>query len=539
MGITVGVAVSFAVLTLTISYLVSLLGFDPDILRFVAVVILLILGLSLLVPAFSARLEAMVSKVSSKAGGKRKEGNSFLSGFVTGASLGIVWSPCAGPILATIATLASTRAVNSGIILVTIFYVAGLSIPLFFFSYGGNLLIEKSRLLNRYTGRIRQFFGLVIILTALSIYTNYDKVLQVNLLDAFPSYSTFLFNLEGNKSVSEQLSKLKSTGSDDMVGKPFKPLDMAGSADDRGSGAGSLPNLGRVPDFTGINSWLNSDALSLSDLQGKVVLIDFWTYTCINCIRTLPHVTSWHEKYKDSNFTVIGVHTPEFEFEKDRKNVEMAISQYKITYPVAQDNDYGTWRAYNNHYWPAKYLIDGRGNLRYYHFGEGKYEETEEAIRSLIEETGVSLGENGGELPDQTPRGNQTPETYLGNSRAERFFSDKKLTGGTNVYKSKDNLPLHHFAYNGRFLVSEEYSRAFAGSSLVLNFYGSKVYLVIHPAEGRENKIGIKLDGREQPQLSVTRPMLYELVNLEEKGQHLLQLDFPDDGASIFAFTFG
>ncbi|KKS95408.1 MAG: cytochrome C biogenesis protein [Candidatus Gottesmanbacteria bacterium GW2011_GWA2_43_14] len=212
LGITVGVAVSFAVLTLTISYLVSLLGFDPDILRFVAVVILLILGLSLLVPAFSARLEAMVSKVSSKAGGKRKEGNSFLSGFVTGASLGIVWSPCAGPILATIATLASTRAVNSGIILVTIFYVAGLSIPLFFFSYGGNLLIEKSRLLNRYTGRIRQFFGLVIILTALSIYTNYDKVLQVNLLDAFPSYSTFLFNLEGNKSVSEQLSKLKGTG---------------------------------------------------------------------------------------------------------------------------------------------------------------------------------------------------------------------------------------------------------------------------------------------------------------------------------------
>ena len=538
LGITIGISASFAVLTLMISYLVSLLGFDPDSLRLFAVVILTILGLSLIVPKFSAGLEAALSKISSSGGKWRIEGNSFLSGLVTGASLGIVWSPCAGPILASIAALATTRNVNFGIILVTLVYVTGLSIPLFFFSYGSGIFISKSRFLSKYTGRIQQVFGGVIILTAIVVYTNYDKVLQVKLLESFPSYTKFIYDLEGNRSVSEELDRLTGNSKAvDMKGKVFRPVDMPSD----GSNEPFLPNYGPAADFTGIIKWLNTDrALTMEDLRGKVVLIDFWTYTCINCIRTLPHVTSWHEKYRDKNLLVVGVHTPEFEFEKKTENVQMAIKQYGIEYPVAQDNNYSTWRAYNNRYWPAKYLIDKDGNLRYFHFGEGKYEETEKAIRQLIKETGADPNEIETALTDATPRGSQTPETYLGNQRAERFRADKQLTYGSRVYKREENLPLHNFTYEGKWEVAQEYSKAGAGSSLWLKFYASKVFLVIHPETGKANRIKVYLDGKSQKEeIQISEPKLYEIINLPAKGEHLLKLEFLDEGASLFAFTFG
>ncbi len=258
-------------------------------------------------------------------------------------------------------------------VLVTLAYVSGVGLPLFLFAYGGQKVVGKTRFLSAYTGRVQQAFGVLILLTAVSIYTNYDKVIQLKLLEAFPSYSSALTSFEKNDAIKQQLDVLKGR----------KPSNV--TTDARGLFNENKP----APEFVGITKWLNTDKpLTLKDLKGKVVLVDFWTYTCINCIRTLPHVTSWYDKYKDQGFVVIGVHTPEFQFEKETKNVENAIKQYKINYPVPQDNDFATWNAYDNQFWPAEYLIDAKGTIRRTHFGEGKYDEMEMAIQTLLKESG-------------------------------------------------------------------------------------------------------------------------------------------------------
>ena len=252
----------------------------------------------------------------------------------------------------------------------------------------------------------------------------------------------------------------------------------------------------------------------MAELKGKVVLIDFWTYTCINCIRTLPHVTGWYEKYKNSGLVVVGVHTPEFEFEKNTKNVEGAIAQYKINYPVAQDNDYQTWRAYDNHYWPAKYLIDKDGVIRYTHFGEGKYEETEEKIQELLKETGVTVGETMLSLSQETPTERLTPETYLGNLRG-----DESVT------------------FEGQWNRTDEYAESKKGSILTIPFHARKVFLVITPRGA--DSVEVFLDDKKSKMIKLDDARLYELVSLDEIGDHILKLKFNSDGTKVYAFTFG
>ena len=289
---------------------------------------------------------------------------------MTGLSLGVVWSPCAGPILATIAALAATREVSFDVVLVTLAYVIGVGIPLLLFSSARAWVFTKSRLLTRYTGRIQQAFGIVMLLAAIGMYTNYDTVVAATLLDTLPTYAHWQNTLAGNQLMQAQLERLTR--------KHITP-----------TAAVALPDLGPAPDFVGITQWLNTSApVSLSQLRGKVVLVDFWTYACINCMRTLPHVTSLYEKYKETGFIVIGVHTPEFAYEKRAANVERALQQYKIHYPVAQDNDYATWQAYHNRFWPAQYLIDTKGHIRMVHTGEGEYEEIETAVKVLLQEAG-------------------------------------------------------------------------------------------------------------------------------------------------------
>lgn len=525
LGITLGIMTSFAFFTLTLSYIVKIIPFDPDILRLFAVIVIGLLGLSLIIPKLSAFLEAWVSGLSSKftpsAPTSPTEQGGFFSGYITGFSLGLVWSPCAGPILATIATLAATQSINWQIILVTLVYVSGVGIPLFFFATIGSAIFTKSRLLSPYTGRIQQIFGVIMVLTALAIFTGYDRILQTKLLDVIPAYSNFLYNLEGQKGVKDELEKLKKG---DMP-KPspntvFSPTEPMGS-----DKKPQLPNYGPAPDFTGISKWLNlpagrqdSDPLTMTQLKGKVVLIDFWTYTCINCIRTLPYVTSWYEKYRDKGFVVVGVHTPEFEFEKKTENVQNAIKQYKITYPVAQDNNYTTWRAYNNHYWPAKYLIDVKGNVRYFHFGEGEYDKTEENIQKLLAEAGLSGEMPLLQLPDQTPKTKLTPETYLGLSRRE---------GYGNIW-----------SLSGDWVTQDEYITSKSNSTLDFKFNAAKVFLVITPAT-KSDVIKISVDGKLTQTLTASEAKLYTLVELPEVGTHLLHLDFQTPGTKIYAFTFG
>lgn len=547
LGITLGIMLSFTIFTLTLSYLVKLIPFDPNILRLFAVVVIAFFGFSLLIPQLNKIVEGWVSRLSAMFGNKMgKNGNGFGGGFLTGFALGIVWSPCAGPILATIAALAATTSVNIGVVLVTVGYVMGVGIPLFLFALLGSRIFTRTKALSRYTGKIQQVFGLIMIITALAIFTNYDKVVQAKLLSIFPSYSGFLNTLEANPQVQQQLNVLK--GKKDMpieknMNKPLAPVQIS-----------DLPDLGSAPEFTGITKWLNTEKpVTLSDLKGKVVLVDFWTYTCINCIRTLPFVTRWYDKYKDKGFVVIGVHTPEFEFEKQSENVQAAIKQYAIHYPVAQDNDYATWNAYNNQYWPAEYLIDARGHVRRTHFGEGEYDQTEMYIKTLLEEAGQTVDNKTIELNDQTPTTQMTPETYLGAKRMERFASNEGVSGGKQTFTLSEPVGQDRFGYSGTWDVQYEYAKSFPNAKLVLDFYADKVHLVITPSS-KDDKVKVLLDGKpvtaENEGSDVKNGYiqfnndhmddLYNVIDLHGSTEnHLLELQFETGGTQVFAFTFG
>lgn len=535
LGVVIGIISSFAVFTLTISYIIKIIPFDPNVLRLFAVVVIGLLGLTLLIPKLSSFLEGYVSRLSGKFS-IQNQGNGLWAGLITGLALGIVWSPCAGPILATIATLAATSRVNSAIILVTFVYVLGIGIPLFLFATFGRFIFTKSRSISKYTGRIQQVFGVIMILTAVSIYTNFDKTLQIKLLDLSPSYGNILTKFETSDKVKQQLDRLKGKTSESNVDQ------------------NNLFNIDSpASDFTGITNWLNlpgnKQDLTMSELRGKVVLVDFWTYTCINCIRTLPHVTSWYEKYKDQGFVVIGVHTPEFEFEKKSENVLNAIKQYKINYPVAQDNNYETWNAYSNQYWPAEYLIDAKGNVRRTHFGEGEYDQTEKAIQELLIESGKKINASLEQMPDQTPRMRLSPETYLGSRRMQYLVPNGRVEIGSYRFTLSENTSVNHFSLGGDWDVMTEYSSSRKGSILEYNFAASKVFLVMRPGDSKPKRVKVYLDGKLVTSESgkdvingtatVDSDKLYELINLESWGNHTLKLEFQDAGTEVFAFTFG
>ncbi len=542
LGITLGIMLSFALFTLTISYFVKIFNFDPNTLRLFAVIVIGFLGVTLVVPYLSRILEGFVSRISGSFG-VNNSSNGFWGGLLTGFSLGIVWSPCAGPILATIATLAATRTVNLGIVFVTIAYVVGLGIPLFIFSTLGSHLFTKTRFLSKYTGRVQQVFGIIMILTAVLIYTNYDKVIQVKLLDLFPSYSSFLYKFENSNTVKEQLDKLKNIKEETKKSMPV---------------VSSLTSFGNAPDFVGISHWINlpSDlvGLKVADLRGRVVLVDFWTYTCINCLRTLPFTTGWYEKYRDKGFVVIGVHTPEFEFEKETKNVLQAIKQYDIHYPVAQDNNYSTWNAYSNQYWPAEYLIDARGVIRRTHFGEGEYDQTEKAIQDLLKEKGSEVASGILQMPDQTPVGQLSPETYLGSSRMQYYYPSNTLSNGKQILTLSKNIPSNSFSLGGEWIINSE--NAVSGQNAVLeyNFFAKKVFLVLRPPSSGSAKqnaqVKVFLDGKiidnlnagvnaENGVVTVNQDRLYNLIQLKNPENHLLRLEFLTPGTQLFAFTFG
>ncbi len=535
-GLTLGVMTSFILFTLFISSLESFLNIGPNVFRLAAVVIIGLLGLSLLFPSLGAKFEVFISRVlqplQNRLQGSR-EGAGFGAGYVAGFSIGLVWAPCAGPILATIATLAATRAVNFQVFLVTMAYGLGLGIPLFLVSLSGSLLFAKMRRVTKYTGRVQQVFGLIMICVALLIYTNYDKTLQLKILEVFPSYGNLVNGVENNKTVSDQLDALRGNG----------PRTVSTDA------SGSLADLGPAPEFKGIAGWLNGPPLTMEQLRGKVVLVDFWTYSCINCLRTLPAVKAWYHKYGPENFVIIGVHTPEFAFEKETNNVQKALSQFNLTYPVAQDNNYQTWNAFHNEYWPAEYLIDAKGHIRLAHFGEGHTDEMDAAIRQLLAEAGHPVGSGAVMVEAQESESNETPESYLGLARLERFASNEKAAAGKHSYSLPETLALNKIAYQGVWTLSDEAAKAGRGSALEIQFTGDKVYLVIGPSQ-KGDKVTVLLDGKsigekggvdvQDGKVFLDTERLYNLVDLKGKsGPHLLRLEFENEATSVYAFTFG
>jgi thiol-disulfide isomerase/thioredoxin len=394
--------------------------------------------------------------------------------------------------------------------------------------------------MSAYTGRVQQLFGVLMLLTAIAIYTNFDKTIQLKLLDVFPSYSSALTSFEKNSTVKEQLDILK--------GK--KSSSGAGAVDASGLFNENKP----APEFIGITKWLNTNQpLTLKELKGKVVLVDFWTYTCINCIRTLPHVTSWYDKYKNKGFVVIGVHTPEFEFEKETKNVENAIKQYNIHYPVPQDNAFATWNNYNNQYWPAEYLIDAKGIIRRTHFGEGKYDETEQAIQVLLRESGQQVSSSLENMPDQTPTTQNSPETYLGSKRMQYYYPSGQVSNGQQNFTLSDNPPLNSFSYGGQWNITDETAVAGKNSVITYHFSANKVFLILRPGINPSNTATVKvlLDGKaidakvagadvHNGTITIDTDRLYDIADLKGNvGDHILKLEFQTSGVEVYTFTFG
>jgi thiol-disulfide isomerase/thioredoxin len=309
-----------------------------------------------------------------------------------------------------------------------------------------------------------------------------------------------------------------------------------------------LSDYGKAPEIIQGGEWFNSQPLTLQQLRGKVVLVDFWTYSCINCIRTLPYLKDWYAKYHDKGFEIIGVHSPEFEFEKKASNVSKAIADFEIKYPVMQDNDFKTWKAYSNQYWPAKYLIDKNGTIRYTHFGEGEYDKTEEIIQDLLKETGAEVTNEVNKNSYEVYA--QSHESYLGYERIEYLESPEEITPDiSQSFTAPASLSSNTFSFQGTWTVGSQKAMPDANALLRFNFSAKNVYLVMNPKNGITGKVKVYLDdvligdqgGKDVVDniVTVDSDRLYELVNLKEPGRHILKLEFLDGNVEAFAFTFG
>ncbi len=536
-GIVIGFILSFTIFTLFLTAIVRILGIPPESLRFLSIGLVFLFGLSLLFGKIQSLLEQLFAKLSRfTPRTENKEG--FSGGLLIGFTIGLLWTPCVGPILGSVISLALTGSVTLTAFLITLSYSLGTSIPMFLIIYGGQNILNKVPGLVKNSSKIQKLFGVLMILTAIAIYFNFDRQFQNYIIQKFPNYGTGLIKLEENKLVSNNLGSLNGETKKDDMGKPSFLLT------DDGRLAPSLVLGGK---------WINTptaDGLALENLRGKVVLVDFWTYTCINCIRTLPYIKSWNEKYKDKGLVIIGVHTPEFEFEKDYDNVVKASKDFDLKYPIMQDNNYATWNAYNNHYWPAKYLVDARGHIRYTHFGEGDYDKTEKAIQDLLIEAGADIA--GAPINNQNYSVQAfTPETYLGYLRIDNFASPEKIAKDiAKVYSKPSVLPDNNFAFEGSWIIEGERAVPLAGAKLYFNFKAKEVFLVMRPKEGQTGKLRVSINKTMTDDIfwgedaaggtvEVDKDRLYKLIKLEKAERNELILEFLDSNIEVYAFTFG
>jgi cytochrome c biogenesis protein CcdA/thiol-disulfide isomerase/thioredoxin len=543
LGIVAGLAVSFTFATVALVYVIAALGLPNDLLRKLAIVVLLGFGVTLMIPPLAARLEAWISQFASRAGVVEGKGDGFWSGTAVGASLGLVYAPCAGPILAGVITVSASQSFSTGRLAVALSYGIGSAVVLYFLMLGGRKVVRP--LAKRGVG-LQVAMGAVMVVVALAMLGNYDIRFQNRIAGSLPS---FLVNptkgLEDTASAKTALAAIRGGGH----GVGSEATGAAPETD--ANGKLDLPVLGAAPEFVGNEQWFNTPGdrpLTLSGLRGRVVLVDFWTYSCINCLRTLPYLKAWDAKYRKDGLTIVGVHTPEFPFEREASNVQTAIDENGIRYPVVQDNEQATWNAYANQYWPAEYFIDAQGRVRYVHFGEGEYGEKEKVIRDLLAAAGKEVSGRETRVRAVAPSATvTTPETYLGAARAERF-TNAMLSPGTHDFSAPPQLPDDEFAYHGRWRIALDSATAAAGSSLDLNFGARRVYLVLG-SPGHERTMRVLLDGRpisgadaggdvHRGRVAVDGQRLYNLVDLPQVGRHVLTLE-PQAGVEGYAFTFG
>jgi cytochrome c biogenesis protein CcdA/thiol-disulfide isomerase/thioredoxin len=498
-AIIAGLAATFLVSILFATLLLDTLGLPDDLLRKISIGLLFVLAATLIVPQVGVWIERPLSRLS------RRPASDLGGGFLLGCALGFVFVPCAGVALSFVVTGAAAHEFGFKTIGVAVAYTLGFSAVLLAIALGGRAASQRIR---RGVDRFRIAFGAIIAAVAFVLVFHVDEDL------AKVSFPT--------SGLLDDLGKDHFKRGENVV-KDASPVATANP---------ELPDYGRAPDFAGIDRWLNSRPLTMGQLRGTVVLIDFWTYSCINCLRTLPHVEAWDRLYRKDGLVIVGVHTPEFSFEHVPSNVKAAVKRLGVHYPVALDNDYGTWNAYGNQYWPAKYLIDRNGHVRYAHFGEGNYDITEENIRDLLGEKPASPVSD--RLHDLTPSGPVTPESYLGYERIDRFTGSKIRPDKEATYAFPAALGRDDFAYAGRWAVHAQRIVAGKDARLKLRFYARKVFLVL----GGTGTVQVLVDGKPHGVVHVDSDRLYTLVDRDSIDDAVLELRF-SPGVSAYAFTFG
>jgi thiol-disulfide isomerase/thioredoxin len=389
----------------------------------------------------------------------------------------------------------------------------------------GQAFIKRTRWLANPNGAFRRILGVVFVIVGVLIAFGIDKQVE----------NSLIARGLGVTQIEQRLVETIHTG---LAGNDLLDIDTSNA----GSNTGAEMNVRtpiQAPELQGIASWINGDPLRLAELKGKVVLIDFWTYSCINCIRTLPHLEAWYKAYAADGLVIIGVHSPEFSFEHELANVQNFVSENDITYPVALDNTFTTWRAYNNRYWPASYFIDREGKIRHTHFGEGDYEENEKVIRALLAEGGNAVNGAMTDIPEETSYvQSQTPETYLGYERATRFANSSEAVDDTDhTYTLHDSLQQNEWSIGGTWNMSGEKLTAVSDAVLRLRFTAKNVYLVMGSHDIAT--LDVTVDGVTQDTVTIQDATLYPVVSGDTvRSGSLLELHIPA-GAELNAFTFG
>ena len=517
-AVVLGLVASFSVVTLVGSEILSALGLPLDFLRDAGLVVLVLIGLGLLIPRLGVLMERPFVRLARGA----PTGSS--SGFVLGLALGAVFVPCAGPVLAAISVLGATHHVSFFTVLVTLCFSAGAAVPLLAIALAGERMVERNQRLKAAARRFRPVAGAVLIAIAIALNFNLANDLQT----LIPGYTSALQNsVEGNSFTLHQLQSLKGTKSTD------------GKLSDCTSGASFLQRCGVAPNFTGITTWLNTpgdEPLTMKGLRGKVVLIDFWTYSCINCERSLPHVEAWNRLYSKDGLVIVGVHAPEFAFEHVVSNVKAAAVTLGVTYPIAVDDNLATWNAYNNEAWPAQYLIDPQGVVRHVDFGEGDYSQTESFIRTLLLENDPSLKlPKASEVANLTPTGEQSPETYLGLEGAQYYVNANLEPSIAYDYTMPSTVPLGGYGLGGVWTAHSQEITSGAGAKLTLHFLAQYVYLVL----GGTGTIHASVNGTPATTITVKGvPGLYTMASFTSKVTGLLTLQC-SPGVRAYDFTFG
>jgi cytochrome c biogenesis protein CcdA/thiol-disulfide isomerase/thioredoxin len=506
--------------------------------RYVAMLVFLVLGVSLLFPSIAE----VLTRPLVNAGGKLQGGPSAESGigksFVLGISTGLLWAPCAGPILGLILTGAAIQGPGARSSFLLLSFALGAATSLGIALFAGNKVFSALKRSLSFEVWIRRGLGVAVIMGVVAIGLGWDT----NLLTKF----SFVNTANAEEHLIDRLHPQKSASV------------LAANAVDTQP---ALDDEGPMPDLSGAAAWLNSPPLNSKELRGTVVLVDFWTYSCINCLRALPYVEGWAAKYKDAGLVVIGVHTPEFAFEKERANVEKAVRDLKISYPVAIDSDYKIWKAFNNEYWPAHYFIDGKGRIRYHHFGEGEYDESERVIQELLKENGAQLASSGiiavsgaGAEAAADTANRLSPETYVGYHRAEHFASTEAIAQDSKrTYAPQPRLSLNQWALGGSWTVGAESAvLQTAPGKIVFRFHARDLHLVLGTTkDGKPVRFTVKLDGTapgddhgtdvdNKGSGTVQDHRLYQLIR--QKGpveDRTFEIEFLDPGVQAFAFTFG